>query len=269
MLEAPYRPRAAYQNCLICGQKALAITHTKERVLAHCFYGCDQKSVWAVMRGQRPEHVTPWPEPKPKDCARVRHYAQQLWDGALPPQGTLVECYLASRSLCLLPDCLRFLPRHLHKNSGQYWPVMLAAVRDTQGKLQAVHRTYLAQDGGGKAPVEPVKMTLGTVGGFAIHLAAAGERLVIAEGIETALSVQQATGIPAWAAISAGNIGKLKLPPLPLAKDIIIAADNDPVGIKSAQSAAHTFQREGRAVRIARPPEGQDFNDVLQTGGAL
>lgn len=74
----------------------------------------------------------------------------------------------------------------------------------------------------------------------------------------------QAAGLPTWAAISAGNIGKLILPPLPLAREIIIAADNDPVGMRSAQSAANMFQRQGRTVRIATPPEGQDFNDMLQ-----
>lgn len=200
-----------------------------------------------------------------KDTAKLRDYILRLWHDSLPAPDTLVVRYLASRRLIgMVPSALRFLPNHAHKPSGQSFPVMLAAVTNYTGGLQAVHRTYLGQDGSGKAPVEPAKMTLGAVGGFAIHLAPATERLAISEGIETGLSVMQATGLPTWAAISAGNIGKLVLPPLPLAREIIIAADNDPVGMKSAQSAAHLWQRQGRTVRIATPPEGQDFNDMLQ-----
>jgi phage/plasmid primase-like uncharacterized protein len=141
---------------------------------------------------------------------------------------------------------------------------MLAAVTDIAGTVLAVHRTYLAKDGKGKAPVAPTKMTLGAVGGLAVHLAPAGERLAVSEGIETGLSVQFATGIPTWAAISAGGMRTLILPPLPLAREIVIAADNDAVGMKSAQDAAARWQREGRSVRIASPPEGKDFNDVLR-----
>jgi phage/plasmid primase-like uncharacterized protein len=141
---------------------------------------------------------------------------------------------------------------------------MLAAVTDCGGRVQAVHRTFLAHDGKGKAPVEPAKMTLGAVGGFAIHLAPAAKKMVITEGIETGLSVQQVSGIPTWAAISAGGMRQLILPPMPFAAEVVIAADNDAVGIQSAHDAAARWQLEGRTVRIAVPPSGQDFNDVLQ-----
>lgn len=268
MLDIAPHPRSRNADCPRCGYKqAFSVTLKDGRPLYYCHAGCDPRDLWGTVRGQRPEYVAQ--RPKPKDYTRVRHYAQQLWDGALPPQGTLVERYLASRSLCVLPDCLRFLPCHLHKNSGQYWPVMLAAVTDTQGKLQAVHRTYLAEDGNGKAPVEPAKMTLGAVGGFAVHFAPAAEEMAVAEGIETALSVQLVTGIPTVAAVNAGNMKQLVLPRLPLAREVIIAADADPVGRKSAQDAALRWDREGRRVRIAAPPNGLDFNDLLQAGGAL
>jgi hypothetical protein len=45
--------------------------------------------------------------------------------------------------------------------SGGTWPAMVAIV--TRGRDNAplgVHRTYLARDGSGKAPVEPAKMML-------------------------------------------------------------------------------------------------------------
>ena len=109
-------------------------------------------------------------------------------------------------------------------------------------------------------------MTLGQIGGYAVHLAPAAEKMAITEGIETGLSVMKATGISTWAAISAGNIPKLILPALPLAAEVIICADNDENGCgqKFARAAAMRWLAEGRKVRIALPPAvGSDFNDIL------
>jgi len=123
---------------------------------------------------------------------------------------------------------------------------------------------YLALDGTAKAPVEPPKMTLGPIGSFSCHLADANTNLAVSEGIETALSVQLVADIPTWAALSAGGMRKLILPPIPLALFVIITADADAVGIKSAQIAASRWRAEGRHVRILVPPRpGTDFNDVL------
>ena len=44
-------------------------------------------------------------------------------------------------------------------------------------------------------------------------------------------------------------------------------ADGDEPGEAAARSAALRWMREGRRVRIARPPRGADFNDIL-LGGA-
>lgn len=215
------------------------------------------------MRGNAPRDQ-PRPEPQPRaSCATATAFARELWQRSLPAKDTLVVAYLASRGLiCKVPDALRFLPDHLHKPSGTRWPVMLARVEDVNGALQAVHRTYLARDGQGKAPVEPAKMTLGPVGGFAVHLGAAGLKLIVAEGIETALSAMFATGLPAWSAISAGGLRKLVLPDT--VREVVIAADNDPPGLAATNAAAQRWHSEGRNVRIAMPPEGQDFNDLLQ-----
>jgi putative DNA primase/helicase len=39
------------------------------------------------------------------------------------------------------------------------------------GRSLAIHRTFLAREGGGKAPVEPQKMMLGPCCGGAVRLA--------------------------------------------------------------------------------------------------
>ena len=89
---------------------------------------------------------------------------------------------------------------------------------------------------------------------------------MIGEGIETAAAAMTATGLPGWAALSAGGIERLILPPLPLAAVVIIAADHDRngVGERAARAAAQRWLAEGRRVRIALPPVvGTDWNDVL------
>lgn len=262
------RSRTTYQDCPACGYKqSLSVTFKDGKPLYHCHAGCDPRELWRVVRGDAaaPAALTR-PAPVPKDSTIVRSYAAKLWRDSLPAaESPILLRYLAGRGLVgLVPPALRFLPNHTHKPSGTNWPVMLAAVTDGAGNLQAVHRTYLAADGNGKAPVTPTKMTLAPVGGFAIHLAAAGETLAIAEGIETAFSVQLATGLPAWAAISCGNMRALVLPPLPMARTIILCADNDPPGLAAAHDSARRWEREGRTVRLATPPTGQDFNDLLR-----
>jgi phage/plasmid primase-like uncharacterized protein len=127
----------------------------------------------------------------------------------------------------------------------------------------AVHRTYLSPEGSGKADIAPVKMSLGPTKGGAIRLCPVGQTLCISEGIETGLSVFVATGIPTWAALSSGGMKPLVLSNLPLAAEIIIAADGDPVGVDAARDAAARWHRKGRKVRIAIAPQNQDFNDLL------
>jgi putative DNA primase/helicase len=50
----------------------------------------------------------------------------------------------------------------------------------------------------------------------------------------------------------------------PALREVIICADYDGPGLKAARKAAEHWAREGRVVRIAKPPrEGIDFNDLL------
>ena len=91
---------------------------------------------------------------------------------------------------------------------------MVALVtRGTDGEPLAIHRTFLARDGAGKAPVAPQKMTLGPCGRGAVRLAKGTGKLMVGEGIETCLAAMQATGLPAWAALSTSGLWTLQLPP--------------------------------------------------------
>ena len=44
---------------------------------------------------------------------------------------------------------------------------------------------------------------------------------------------------------------------------MIVLADGDDPGEAAAQECAWRWTRKGRRVRIARPPRGMDFNDLL------
>jgi phage/plasmid primase-like uncharacterized protein len=141
---------------------------------------------------------------------------------------------------------------------------MVARIENVDGELVGVHRTYLRPDGAVRADIEPAKAMLGRAKGAAVRLAPAGETLLIGEGVETCLSAMQPTVMPAWAALSAGGIEALMLPPI--VRQIVIIADHDHHGRgkRAADIAARRWLFEGRKIKIAMPPDpGTDFNDVL------
>ena len=187
---------------------------------------------------------------------------QRIWEESRSAAGTLAERYLRRRAITLpMPPALRYHPGLKHR-SGCAYPCMVAAVSTPSGQMSAVHRTFLSRDG--KAPVDPVKMTLGPIGKNAIRLSPVAPKLIIAEGIETALSVMQADGTGAWAAISAVGLRTIELPPE--VRHVIIAADGDDAGEAAAFQAAVRFRKEGRIAEIAQAPRGKDFNDLLMEG---
>jgi len=141
-------------------------------------------------------------------------------------------------------------------------PIMVAAASraGSPAEIVGVHRTFLLADGSDKPSFEPNKMSLGNIRGAAVRLAMPASKVAVSEGIETGLSIMQATGISTWAALSAGGLQALLLPPE--VREVLIAADPDLVGLKAAQIAARRWHQEGRIVRLVKPPEGYDFNDL-------
>jgi hypothetical protein len=139
--------------------------------------------------------------------------------------------------------------------------MMCLVARGTDGEPIGSNRTFLSSDGRGKAPVTPQKMMLGPCRGGAVRLGPTTNPLMVGEGIETCLAAMQAKGLPAWAALSTSGLRSLDLPAT--VRDIIILSDGDAAGEAAANAAAVRWIRQGRRVRIARPPTGTDFNDVL------
>jgi phage/plasmid primase-like uncharacterized protein len=252
--------------CPACGYRTgLRLQEKAGRALWWCASCRDQAAVTAAILGDAAAPPAAAAAPATDDTAERRAAALRLWEAAMPWQRTPVDAYLARRVPGLDLAALRelgFLPAAKHP-SGARLPCMVALLRDIEGRPVAVHRTFLAPGGAGKARVEPAKMTLGAVSGAAVRLHQAAARLVIAEGIESSLAASVLLRMPAWAAVSAGNLrDSLALPPS--VREVVIAADHDAPGLEAAQAAARRWKAEGRTVRIAKPQrEGADFADLL------
>jgi putative DNA primase/helicase len=255
-------------QCPACGYvDTFVLTERGGTPLLWCASCQDRAAMMALLRGttfagrrtagEQPDTV------KARQCSRER--ALSLWDGAESAIGSPADTYLAGRGLPELAhtDALRF--RSYCPHPSRHWlPAMLALVVDVTGAPIGIHRTYLQHDGRGKADVDPVKASLGPVWGGAIRLHSIAAELVIGEGIESSASAGQLLGLPAWAAISAGNLACGLVLPAEV-RTVIIAVDADDAGDRAARAAALRWAMEGRKVRIVRPnAAGIDFNDVLR-----
>jgi putative DNA primase/helicase len=146
---------------------------------------------------------------------------------------------------------------------------MVARVDDPHGELATIHRTYLKLDGH-KADVPTVKRLMpcavpGATTGGAIRLYTPDETLAVTEGIETALAVRCATGLPVWATSSAGGMARLIVPP-PVSL-VVICADHDPAGLDAARALARRLLGEQRRVKILAPDTpGADWADQQEVG---
>lgn len=225
----------------------------------------------------------------------VRRKAFGLFLSAQPRlAGTPAAAYLAGRGIDLArlgrqPGALRFHPACWCGEAGARLPALLAAISgevadpDT-GEIRrgflGVHRTWLAPDGRGgwgKAPLQHPKLSWGDYAGGCIALwrgvagtplarMAAGERIVVGEGIEDALSpILARPEYRALAAVSLSNLGNLALP---VPADITVLAQNEwdnATALAQLDRALGKLIAAGHTVRLARPPDGlKDFNDMLR-----
>jgi hypothetical protein len=200
--------------------------------------------------------------------------AARIWTEARPAAGSLVETYLADERGIpgLLSTALRFHPACLGGPDGRPAAAMIALVEGAAAP--AIHRTFLTPDGR-KLSGPAAKKMLGPVAGGAVRLFGAtgpGTRLVVAEGIETALSLTELFRLGAaaqladtpsalWAALSAGGMAGLRLPAEPAS--LVIGVDGDVIGQRAALALATRAAATGWEVRLVHAAPGVDFNDML------
>ena len=238
----------------------------------------------AQMRTSTPDKaaspVTPDSTATAGEAAQRRDRLDHTWDLATPDTGRIAD-YLRSRGLSgRVPAGLRLHPILDYwtaddppKKEGTY-PAMLAQVTDAAGLVVTLHRTYLDPDGHGKASVASPKksmppLTQGAMTGAAIRLFDPTDVLAVTEGIETALAVEEATGTPVWAAVSAGGLEAVELPPTVRRVEIWADGDESGRGQDAAEKAAARLQAEGRELKVLLPPQaGRDWLNVLVNDGA-
>ena len=191
--------------------------------------------------------------------------AQRLIAMAQPIRGTLVETYLAGRGIAPVHDAeaLRYHPRCYYRpddgGPAERRPAMIASVTDLQGRITGAHRTWLAPDGSGKAPVETPRRAMGDLLGHGVRFGTADELLAVGEGIETVLSPRQVLPrMPMLAALSAAHLAAVLFPPS--LRRLYVLHDRDPAGDGTRDSLLARAASLGIEAISLTPREG----DILE-----
>lgn len=244
------------------------------------------------------------------DNAKIQERIERVWYEAVPitsPSALPAMKYLASRKIVLRNlgvllegDCVRFHPGLPYfeeveetitqegnettitkwKKKGDY-PAIICAIRNVDGEIVTLHRTYLSQSGG-KARVESARKMMSvpdnkSVVGGAIRMGSPVDGVLgVAEGLETALSGFRATGIPTWSLVNTTLLEGFE-PPQDV-HTVIIWADKDKshAGERSANVLKSRLEGQGLNVVVLIPQQpiparakGVDWNDVMRTQGLL
>ena len=219
--------------------------------------------------------ASPPPTPEPTTASRPHRALQRIWRACGPIDATAAETYLAARAITATRfPTLRFHPAldYRDETGTRAYPALVAAVTDTNGRLAAVHRTYLDPERPVKARVAHPHKSLGPLQHHSVRftpstpLTDAASTLLIGEGIETVLSLVSALPrLSAVAALSAGQLGAFRPPPG--TRQLLIACDNDPAGVRAAAALAERTRERHLPTLVLTPVHG-DFNDDLVRLGA-
>jgi hypothetical protein len=234
------------------------------RVLVHCYAGCEAADVLGALRSQNllvddddgegyAAHTRAIPKHDPDPAALA------IWRDAAPvTDDHQAGRFLAARGITLAPPpSLRAATiNHLDRYP---LPALVAAVQAPDRRIIAVQVTLIDPRGDRKAQVRIPRKTVGALGSGAIRLAAAGNELGLAEGVEKGLAAMQLFGVPCWSSLGAGRMHRVQVPER--VSELHIFVDNDDAGRAAAERTAHEHRH--RRVILRFPPEGfKDWDDV-------
>lgn len=212
------------------------------------------------------------PEPHAPVAAGSPDAARRLFHAGLPIKGTLAETYLRARGITYLDDlpALRFHPRCYYradeKAPVETWPALLAAVTNLDGTITGVHRTWLARDGSGKAPIATPRRAMGRLLGNGVRFGIVKDVVAAGEGIETMLALRcMLPSLPMVATLSANHLAALILPHR--LRRLYIAGDRDYAGTRATATLSERVEQHG-IWPVTLSPRAGDFNDDLRQIGA-
>jgi putative DNA primase/helicase len=243
---------------------------------------CDWRGGIGPERSER--HAKPAPARQDKRSDPEQHdtlapWGERLWQACQPIEpGTPAAAYLERRGCTVPPGDLRWHANLEDKVSGYRGPALVALVTNVETVEPInLHRTWLAPDGTGKAPIAKPRRLLkdhrarGVVRLWPDEDVTLG--LVLGEGLETCLAAARAGLTPVWSVLSAGNLAAF--PVLPGLEGLTVLVDHDKPNPKTGKRAGHDAAREliaryaaagfdpDRDIRVILPPtEGQDVNDL-------
>jgi len=231
--------------CCPCHEDRTASCSIRDDGLLTCFAKCSRNAVAARLDELGfPDDGTGSSTPIKDDVPDRVAYAAQMWSEALVDQ-PYVASYLLSRGITLpVPPVLR-----------RWRKGYIAAMQRFDGVLTAVHTKGSNQKG----------KTYGWMTDAAVRLTPlnGGSELGLAEGVEDALSATQLHGIPCWAVLGAKRLERVRLPSG--VKRLHLFPDNDEPGREAMQRAIARFSNRVK-ISVWMPPQGCDWNDVLQKG---
>lgn len=172
--------------------------------------------------------------------------------------------------------------RRWKAQAGPHFPAIHSGMRNAMGIVTCCHVTFLDPVRPAKAPVTPAKLMYGEALGSVIEISTGPSRipywmadreglkpapLVIAEGIETALSF--AVAIPearVWAGGSLAGVGGAPVG-LDCVDWVLFARDNNDGNAqaqKQFSAALEKLEASGKRVIVEASHVGDDFNDLAQ-----
>lgn len=226
-------------------------------------------------------HFLSLPVPEPSDTARRTtaptgspEAARRLWAISRPIHSTLAETYLRNRGIVDLRNCgcLRFHPDCWYRadrddapDTPEAFPALIAAVRDVDGMLTGLHRTWLDPSGKSKASIATPRRAMGDLLGHGVRFGSSSKTMIAGEGTETMLSLRQIMAVmPMVAASSAAHLAALEFPSM--LRRLYIARENDPAGHGAYDDLA-SRARDAGIEALPLDAKLGDFNDDLRQLG--
>lgn len=280
---------------------SLSIRDGREKPIFNCLAGCRFQDVqdalvllnlWPAFRPGEKRQQPKRQIPVGPTAAELRNraIARTIVDWAFPClHSTPCEAYLRSRGIWEPAQAtnMRYArDRHPQSRENNVPCLVIARTDPATGSVEGCQRVFLSEDGS-KYPKKPfalpdgstgltdAKLSLGISAGAWAMLHKATDKLVLCEGMESALSAAILFERPAWARCGPFP-AEMALPEH--VRDVLIVADNDAPTkngkprVTSEQKAirlAGFIRSTGRRCEVVAPPEvGTDINDVLVRGAA-